>query len=154
MSAILSDGLPQTRAMTEADIEAVMTIERRAYAHPWTAGILRDCLRVGYLCRVLEDENGILGYGIMSVGAGEAHILNICVAPERHRQGLGRLLLTHLIEVARRLHTELMLLEVRPSNRAAIALYSATGFNEVGRRKGYYPAAQGREDAVIYALSL
>lgn len=154
MSAILKSAGGQFRPMTEADIAEIMEIERAAYPFPWTAGILRDCLRVGYNCWVFAIDNVIHGYGVMSVAAGEAHILNLCVRPESQGQGLGRKLLTHIIALARRHGADTLLLEVRPSNLAALKLYQTTGFNEVGVRKNYYPAEQGREDALIFALSL
>ncbi len=144
------------RNMTEADLAAVMDIERRGYRHPWSAGIMRDCVRSGYCCRVLEDEHGIVGYGILSVAAGEAHILNLCVDPELHNRGLGRRILRHLLELARRLGARRAYLEVRPSNPAAIHLYESEGFNQVGERRGYYPNGFGRprEDALVMAIEL
>jgi len=154
MSAILKQGTPVFRAMGEADLDRVMEVERSGYPHPWTRGIFRDCLRVGYLCEVLEIEGKLHGHGIMSVGAGEAHVLNLCVRHESQRQGLGRLILGHLLEGARRLHAHTVLLEVRPSNTPAVSLYRALGFNEVGVRKNYYPDANGREDALIMARAL
>ena len=90
----------------------------------------------------------------MSIGAGEAHVLNLCVAPQWHRHGIGARLLTHLQVVARNHRVERMLLEVRPSNLAAVALYIGAGFVRIGERKGYYPAADGREDALVLALDL
>lgn len=154
MSAMLEDGVPEFRFMQESDLEAVMEIERAVYTCPWTVGIFRDCMRVGYYCQVLE-RNGVLeGYGALSHGAGEAHILNLCVHPKSQRQGLGGAILKHLIDAAKRLSAEVILLEVRPSNQNAIRLYHSMGFNEAGSRKDYYPADKGREDALILALSL
>lgn len=142
------------RPMTETDLSAIMNIELAAYPFPWTEGILRDCLRVGYNCWVYEADGAIQGYWVMSVAAGEAHILNLCVRPALQGRGLGRKLLTHIIALARRHGADTLLLEVRPSNQAALALYRNSGFNEVGMRRGYYPADQGREDALILALAL
>jgi [ribosomal protein S18]-alanine N-acetyltransferase len=142
------------RPMTQEDIEPVYAIERRSYSHPWTEGILRDCLRVGYNCWVYCDEGEILGYGIISVAAGEAHVLNLCVRPESQGAGVGRHILTHLVALARRHGADTMLLEVRASNRAAIALYESAGFNEIGQRHGYYPGHSGREDALVLAKVL
>lgn len=142
------------RPMTETDLPEIMQIEVAAYPFPWTEGILRDCLRVGYSCWVYEAEGVIQGYAVMSVAAGEAHILNLCVRPELQGQGLGQRLLTYIVALARRHGADTLLLEVRPSNLAALKLYRNTGFNEVGTRKGYYPAEQGREDALILALAL
>ena len=154
MNAILKTKKPQFRAMVEADLVEIMDIERRAYREPWTAGIFRDCMRVGYYCQVMEIAERIEGYGIMSVGAGESHVLNLCVRPESQGQGFGRVILEHLLDGARRLHAEIALLEVRPSNKRAIRLYHNVGFNEVGVRKNYYPADDHREDALVMALNL
>jgi ribosomal-protein-alanine N-acetyltransferase len=140
--------------MAEDDLPEIMEIERSAYPFPWTAGILRDCIRVGYTCLVYEIGSVIHGYAVMSVAVGEAHILNLCVRPQSQGQGLGRKLLMHIIALARRHGADTLLLEVRPSNLAALNLYQAIGFNEVGVRKNYYPAEQGREDALILAFSL
>jgi len=140
--------------MHEGDVRPVMDIERRAYQFHWTEGIFRDCLRVGYCCWVLELEGIVAGYGIMSLVVGEAHLLNICIAPEWQRQGHGRLLLEHFMELARERGAGQMFLEVRLSNVAALNLYRESGFNEVGMRKNYYPAENGREDAMILAIEL
>lgn len=140
--------------MTEADIVAVMSVERSAYSHPWTEGIFRDCLRVGYSCLVFEQCGVIDAYGIISVVAGECHILNLCVRPEVQGRGVGRKVLTHLLARARQSGSDTAFLEVRPSNRAAVHLYTSMGFNEVGVRKRYYPAHEGREDALVMALNL
>jgi ribosomal-protein-alanine N-acetyltransferase len=145
---------PRIRTMREGDLATVLAIDRKAYEFPWTEGIFRDCLRVGYHCRVLEQTGDIMAYGVMSVAASEAHLLNLCVRPEVQRQGYGRRMLNHLVDLANRAGADVVLLEVRVSNEPAIALYHALGFNEIGQRKQYYPARQGREDALILALAL
>lgn len=142
------------RPMRDGDLDAVMDIERRAYPFPWTRGIFRDCLRAGYPALVLVAGGGIVGYGLLSVAAGEAHVLNVCADPALPRQGHGRRLLRALLLQARGRGAQRVFLEVRPSNPAAIALYDAEGFNEIGRRPRYYPAASGREDAIVMALEL
>lgn len=142
------------RAMTYADLDAVMVIEDQSYAFPWTRGIFSDCLRVGYYCRVLEKDGLIAGYAVMSFGAQEAHLLNICVRANQRGHSYGRLLLQDVLAAARSLGADMMLLEVRPSNVAAVRLYESMGFNEIGLRKDYYPAARGREDALMFALAL
>ena len=142
------------RPMTESDIGAVLEVERLAYPFPWSEAIFRDCLRVGYCCWVLEQRDLVDGYGIMAVGAGESHILNLCIRPAAQRRGLGRRLLLHLLETAHSHHADTTLLEVRPSNPGAIRLYQRVGFNEVGVRRGYYPDANGREDALLFAIDL
>jgi len=139
--------------MTADDVPAVLAIERQAYPYPWTEGILRDCLRVGYQCRALEQDGAIQAYGIISVAAGESHILNICVRPTRRRQGLGRRMLDYLMDEAKHCSAETMLLEVRVSNKAAIKMYQRAGFNEIGHRPDYYPAEGGREDALVMAYT-
>jgi ribosomal-protein-alanine N-acetyltransferase len=145
---------PFYRPMREEDLRAVMEIEKRAYRFHWTEGIFRDCLRVGYGCWIMELGGTIGGYGILSLVVGEAHLLNICVAPEWQRQGYGHLLLEHFIELARERGAFQMLLEVRPSNKTALRLYRRRGFEESGQRKNYYPGEYGREDALILSLPL
>jgi len=142
------------RPMQEADVAAVAALERGSYQFPWTEGIFRDCVRVGYVCRVMEIGREIVGYGVLSAGAGEAHILNLCVALEYRCRGLGRLMLSHLIERARGFGAREALLEVRPSNTTAIRLYQSMGFEQIGIRRGYYQASTGREDAVVLKLDL
>jgi len=137
------------RAMHGSDLPAVVRIEQASYAFPWTEGIFRDCLRVNYICRVVEIETRVVGYGIISVGAGEAHVLNICVADPYRSQGVGRRLLSHLLKVAAHYGAEDALLETRPSNASALHLYRSLGFTQVGTRRGYYQAVGGREDAVV-----
>lgn len=154
MSAVVRQPEPRLRPMREADLREVLRIERSAYEFPWTLGIFRDCLRVGYCCWVLENGMEIQAYGVMSVGAGESHILNLCVRPDLQRRGLGRRMLRHLLNLARLHRAKTVLLEVRPSNKAALMLYKDMGFNEVGVRRNYYPAADGREDALILAREL
>lgn len=139
------------RPMTVADLALVTEIESRAYSHPWELGVFRDCLRAGYYAQVLTQDRLIRGYSIVSVAAGEAHLLNLCIDPLAHRRGYGRLLLDHLLDVVRRTNAGVLFLEVRPSNRAAITLYRTYGFERIGVRKGYYPALSGREDAHVYA---
>ena len=146
--------LAQLRPMPEADIDAVMRIELEAYPFPWTATIFRDCLRAGYACWVLDAGGELVCYGVLSAAAGEAHVLNVCVAPRRQGEGHGRRLMRRLIDLARWHRAERIFLEVRPSNPNAIALYESLGFNEIARRANYYPAKAGREDAIVMALEL
>lgn len=154
MSAVLQDPLLEFRPMTDADLAAVMEIELTAYTHPWSEGIFQDCLRVGYCCWVLTRGNEIIAYGVMSVAAGECHLLNLCVKPELQNQGYGALMLDFLLGLAGKHQADTAFLEVRPSNIFAIKLYQHAGFDEVGIRRNYYPAEFGREDAIILARSL
>jgi ribosomal-protein-alanine N-acetyltransferase len=142
------------RNLLEQDLPAIMDIELASYAHPWTEALFISCIEGGYISRVLVEENRIIGYLIVSVAVGECHILNVCSAPAGRRRGVARYLLTHIFEEAQALGAEQVFLEVRPSNVNAIGLYEALGFEQVGRRKNYYPAAQGREDALLYRLEL
>ncbi|MBS3954004.1 MAG: ribosomal protein S18-alanine N-acetyltransferase [Methylomicrobium sp.] len=146
--------LMRLRKMYPEDLATVLAIEEHNYTFPWSDGIFRDCFRAGYSCWVCEDVDKVLGYGIVSIAVGEAHILNISVDHNEQKQGIGRKILEHLIEVARSRKVETVFLEVRPSNPTAIALYRNTGFNEIGIRKDYYPAEEGREDALMMALEL
>jgi ribosomal-protein-alanine N-acetyltransferase len=152
----LLDAAPEVaiRPMTEADVAGVFAVERASYQFPWSEGIFRDCLRVGYVCRVLAQGSQIIGYGVMSVGAGEAHILNLCVAQAHRCRGLGRRMLDYLLDRGAAAGMSEAFLEVRPSNTAAIRLYQAIGFEQVGMRRGYYQAVGGREDAAVLRLSL
>lgn len=149
-----STGKSQVRAMTYTDLKQVIEIEMRTYTHPWTIGIFRDCLRVGYSCWVLTEKETVIGYGIVMLAPGEAHILNICVLPDYQRKGLGRKLLKFMSDRAAQSDVDMILLEVRRSNQSAIDLYLSEGFNELGVRDNYYPAASGREDAIIFAKYL
>jgi ribosomal-protein-alanine N-acetyltransferase len=144
----------QVRPMRQHDIEIVADIEKRAYPFPWSPGIFRDCLRAGHQCWVLEAGTKLLGYGVLSAAAGEAHLLNLCIAPEHHGHGHGRRLLRRMIDLARWHGAAQVFLEVRPSNPHAIALYEAEGFNQIGNRPNYYPAEKGREDAIVMAMEL
>lgn len=145
---------PEIRPMHELDVPLVVTIERAAYQFPWSEGIFRDCLRVGYFCRVVEIDGDLAGYGIMSVGAGEAHILNVCIGDEYRSRGLARKLLLSLLERAKVAGMYEAFLEVRPSNLIANRLYQSLGFEQVGIRRGYYQASNGREDASVLRLML
>ncbi len=142
------------RPMREEDLDAVLDIELRAYPFPWTRGIFQDCLRANYPAWVLHREGAMIGYGMLSLAADEAHVLNVCAAPEEQGRGHGRRLLRTLLLQARTRGAQRVFLEVRPSNTGAIALYHAEGFNEIGRRPRYYPAKAGREDAIVMAKEL
>lgn len=153
MSAVPQDK-PVFRRMSPADVKEVMTIEVRAYPIPWTEGIMRDCLNVGYDCQVARLRGEIVAYSFMSVAAHEAHLLNITVKPELQGKGFGRLMAQHMLEVAQDKQVDTVYLEVRPSNKAARGLYRSLGFMQIGRRKDYYPDPKGREDALVYSLLL
>jgi ribosomal-protein-alanine N-acetyltransferase len=140
--------------MAAADIADVALVEAASYLFPWSEGIFRDCLRVGYCCRVLCCGDETVGYCIISFGANEAHLLNLCVRPDLHGMGLGRHLLWHALERARDAGVKTMFLEVRPSNEIALSLYRSEGFVEVGYRRSYYRGVNGREDALVLALEL
>jgi ribosomal-protein-alanine N-acetyltransferase len=144
----------QFRPMTEADLDAIMEIEPHIYSHPWSRGNFSDSLVSGYSAWVLLDGVKIIGYALMMMVLDEAHLLNLSVAKAYQKQGLGRLLLEHMIAIAKKHDAANMFLEVRPSNISAIALYENMGFNEMAVRRGYYPAHNGREDAVLMGLAL
>lgn len=140
---------PVIREMRQADVPRVAAIEREAYEFPWSPGIFRDCLLAGYTSLVIEHRGEIRAYAIMSVAAGEAHLLNLCVAVSSRREGHGRRLLEAVLERAMCAGADRMHLEVRPSNDAAIALYIQNGFERIGVRRHYYRASSGSEDAVL-----
>lgn len=157
MVAVLKEANFHIRRMSESDLDGVMVGENASYATPWNEGIFRDCLATGYHGFVLEQAERIAGHAMMSVAVGEAHILNLCIYPEFQARGLGRRLLQRLLDHAASMDADTAFLEVRASNRLAIALYESEGFNEIGERRGYYPAAVHggeREDALVMALSI
>lgn len=142
----------QVRAMRADDLDAVSAMENASYDFPWSLGIFRDCLKTGHPCWLLCMDGVIAGYGILSMGAGEAHVLNICIGADWRGRGLGRHLLGRLVDIARWNGAERIFLEVRPSNPLAKALYESVGFCEIGRRPRYYPAHEGREEAIVMVL--
>lgn len=153
MSAQL-DNLPQYRRMTADDLDNVVAIENEVYPLPWTRGNFHDSLAAGYHCRIMELAGEIAGYSVVSIGAGEAHVLNLSIAAQWQRRGLGGELLGFMIELAREFFVHKIYLEVRPSNLAGRRLYAGAGFIEVATRRGYYPGPGGGEDAVIMELEL
>ena len=144
----------EVRRMQLADLPDVLRNERLGYMHPWTEGIFRDCLRNGQECWLLMSSNLNVGHGILSIAAGESHLLNVCVHPDFQGHGFGRILVEHILERALAGKASTIFLEVRPSNVAACELYDKLGFNEVGIRENYYPSKVGREDALVLAKEL
>ncbi|MDH2915431.1 MAG: ribosomal protein S18-alanine N-acetyltransferase [Gallionella sp.] len=142
------------REMTEADLEAVLRIEREVHAHPWTPGNFSDALRSGYQCKVFELEGEMLGYAVLLLAVDEAELLDIAIDASHQRKGIGRKLLESMLSLARHENMRRMVLEVRASNHPAIALYRASGFEQIGLRRDYYPAANGREDALLMGKGL
>ena len=154
-SASLSRSL-SFAAMQMEDLDEVLVIEKRVYSHPWTHGNFVDSIRSGYQCWVLRDAGSVLlGYFFMMAVVDEGHLLNISVHGDMHRRGIGKMLLDKVCTVARQLQMQSILLEVRPSNTRAIAIYLRYGFTEIGRRRDYYPAAgDQREEAIVMGLPL
>lgn len=144
------------RPMSEADVAYVAALENEIHAAPWSVGNFRDALAAGYGATVGERDGRILAFGVMTLGPGEAQLLNLSVVPDSRRRGLGGALLQRFIDDARRAGAEQMFLEVRISNAPAIALYEATGFEPVGRRHAYYPATPRgmSEDALVMRRTL
>ena len=153
MSALL-DNLPVYRRMTAGDLDTVIEIENNAYPHPWTRRNFSDSLNAGYHCWIMELGGEIVGYSVVMIAVGEAHLLNLSIAAEWQRCGLGREMLKFLIKLVRDCLARKIYLEVRPSNIAGRGLYASAGFNEIATRRGYYPAPRDREDAVIMELDL
>ncbi|MEM7283314.1 MAG: ribosomal protein S18-alanine N-acetyltransferase [Pseudomonadota bacterium] len=154
MSAAAKPISPRLRPMRIDDVASVVDIERASYQYPWTHGVFRDCIRVGYLCTVLEFDGQIGGYCIMSFGAGEAHVLNLCIAQSIRGQGFGRASMSYMTEMARHKGARKVILEVRPTNTSALKLYRSLGFQQIGTRKNYYQSQAGREDAMVFELTL
>jgi ribosomal-protein-alanine N-acetyltransferase len=153
MSAMLKTQY-QFRPMQMDDLDAVMTIEPQIYPYPWTRGNFSDSLSSGYSAWILMLNEQVIGYSLMMLVLDEAHLLNLSVAKSYQKQGLGRILLEYMVNTAKSNQMANMFLEVRPSNISAIALYENMGFNEMAVRCGYYPAANGREDAVLMGLAI
>ncbi len=142
------------RTMTHEDLSVVADIERQSYEFPWSHGVFRDCLLAGYQCIVLARDDAVVGYGILSIAAGEAHILNICIHPDNRSMGYGEKLLDEILFRARSSSVRQIFLEVRPSNEHALALYRKKDFHKVADRPAYYQASQGREDANVLVKKL
>ena len=153
MSAQLEE-VPRIRQMLVKDLDAVVLIEREVFLFPWTKGNFGDSISSGYYCYVLEMGNHIFGYGVMTIGADEAHILTLSVASEWQREGWGEKLLHYFISFSKENQACSIFLEVRKSNHGAAKLYEQIGFRQVGTRVGYYPAMGGREDAIVMELIL
>ena len=153
MSAVLKL-VHNIRPMRDADIPAVLLVEKDSYEFPWSAGNFIDSIHAGYSAWVYEVGGEIIGHVVLMTILDEAHLLNITIAPIWRRQGLGRILLEHAMDAARKQFSRELFLEVRPSNRAAIELYEKMGFEAFALRKGYYPAEQGREDALVMRAML
>lgn len=156
MSAVLSGPNPRysLRPMAEADLDAVMAIERVVFPFPWSHGNFADSLKAGYSAWVCHDGIDLVGYSVFMVALDEAHLLNISVAPGRQGEGIGARMLHWVMERAYRAGARRLILEVRPSNASALRLYEHFGFTRIGVRRGYYPAAQGREDALVLTREL
>ncbi|OBV40783.1 ribosomal protein S18-alanine N-acetyltransferase [Janthinobacterium psychrotolerans] len=144
------------RPMLASDLPEVAALEQRVYPHPWTHGNFVDSLNSDYPARVLRDPDGaLLGYFLLMLVVDEAHLLNVAVDGAIQGQGLGRFLLDQACHCARQQGMVSMLLEVRPSNTRALDIYRRYGFEQIGRRKGYYPASNGqREDAIVMRHAL
>lgn len=153
MSAVLAPRLVFV-PMRDGDVDAVVEAERRIYEFPWTRGNFVDSLKAGHSVWICREAGEMVGYAAMMIAVDEAHLLNLSILPEHRRRGLGGEFLTYLMGLARLYGATRMLLEVRPSNAAALALYQRFLFTEIGRRRGYYEAAEGREDAMVMAREL
>lgn len=138
------------------DLADVVTIENDVYPHPWTRGNFLDSMYSGYETWVLREPSSMLaGYFLLMYAVDEAHLLNISVRRDLHGKGIGRRQLDKVVELAREKGMRSILLEVRPSNTHALAVYQRYGFSQIGLRRDYYPAAAGkREDAIVMRLHL
>lgn len=142
------------RLIRKTDLPAVIAIEQATQASPWQPDVFKRCMDVGYPCWVIERDAELVGFILVSSGVDEGHILNICVSPSHQRQGIGSMLLQHALSSMKKQGAHFAYLEVRRSNKGAIALYEKEGFVQIGDRKNYYPAPKGREDALIFARDL
>lgn len=153
MSAVLKDE-PRLGRMNSADLAEVIEIEQAVYTHPWTHGNFADSLNAGYHCVTLRNDHALLGYFVLMVAVGEAHLLNLSVAAACQRQGIGSMLLREVLRIGRDAKARHAFLEVRPSNLAGLALYAKFAFKQIAERRGYYPAHGGRENALVLTLDL
>lgn len=142
------------RKMTGLDLPEIAAMESSTFPDPWPVSSFLDCLNLGYACWAFAQDSSIQAYAIMALEPDNAHLLNLCVHDKSRRRGLGRLLLDHLVSLARARDVSAMFLEVRSSNEAAIQLYESMGFAKVGLRHGYYPGSSGGEDAIVMARHL
>lgn len=140
------------RSLSQDDLPEVLDIECQGYSFPWSESIFRGCFRPDYRLWALEMCDTLAGYAVVAYMAGEAHLLNLCVAAGQRRSGAGRRLLRHLVAESARDGMSRVLLEVRDSNTSAMNLYASEGFSVIGRRPGYYPGGREREDALVMAL--
>lgn len=141
--------------MSDTDLDWVVAAEAELHAFPWTRGNFVDSLAAGYACRVMLGGDEPLGYAVLLLVLDEAHLLNISILRRHQRQGMALAMLEHLYVSACAAGATQMFLEVRPSNAAALALYRREGFQAIGRRARYYPAADGgREDAIVMRRAL
>jgi [ribosomal protein S18]-alanine N-acetyltransferase len=154
MSAVLRTIEAGFEPMTEARLDEVVAIERRAYDHPWTRGNFSDSLRSGYQAQLLCAGETVLGYFVAMLGVDEVHLLNITVDPPYQGQGWGRVMLDAIALWARSQEAHWVWLEVRTSNARAQEVYQRHGYRRVGERKNYYPAKGGREDAIVMSFKL
>ncbi|MES2482962.1 MAG: ribosomal protein S18-alanine N-acetyltransferase [Pseudomonadota bacterium] len=155
MNAVVRPAEATFEPLTERWLDDVLAIELAAYEFPWSRGNFADSLRAGYQAQLLVADGQVLGYFIAMKGVDEVHLLNITVAPEHRGEGWGRVMMEALAIWARGQGAQWLWLEVRESNRRARHMYEVGGFQSVGQRKAYYPAAQGaREDAVVMSLKL
>lgn len=154
MNARRDDALMSFEPMQASHVPEIGIMDRRNYEFAWTDGIFRDCVKAGYICPLARIDGEIVGYGVLQIGADEAHVLNLCIDKPWQRRGLARALLEYLVNEAVSRGAHVMFLEVRPSNTRAVALYEKSGFNEIGLRKDYYDSKGGREDALVMARYL
>ncbi len=153
----MSMTLPQSidiRTMQPSDLDRVILIEREIFLFPWSPANFADSIKAGYICKVLEQTNTLIGYGIMMRSPEEAHILTLGIAAQWQKKGWGKRLLKHFIESAQTENAKSIFLDVRESNSGAVQLYKQMGFQHIATRKGYYPAMCGREDALVMQLML
>lgn len=145
---------PRLRPMRTADLDVIVSIEPEIYPYPWSRGNFSDSLNAGYSCWVYEENDVVFGYAVLMSAMDEAHLLNFSIAKPHQGQGLGRSLLAHMMQIARNHGAKNIFLEVRPSNMEAVSLYESIGFNEMAVRRNYYPAKNGREDAILMGMAL
>ena len=146
--------MTQITSLSESDVAVMMAIENSCHSHPMSQKNMLSCFGTRYFNYGLYQADSLIGFYLAEMAGPDFTLMDICIAPEYQGQGYAQQLLQHLIDQATMRNAESLFLEVRASNTAAIKLYEKCGFNEMGIRKNYYPAAQGREDAKLMGLML
>ena len=154
MSSVKKEKNFEIFEMSKTDIGQVFSIEKENFNFPWSQNIFNDCIDNGYICKIICNDEKIVGYSISSAFSLEFHIMNISIMKQFQNHGLARMMIQDSYINALKNNCNVIFLECRPSNKIAIHLYESEGFSEVGIRKDYYPSQNGKEDGIIFAKQI